>query len=83
MEGTMQKRRNCNFIQLTAYVDNVKPVELNLLDSKNRTTRVVGYQLWGPWGIATRDHKTVQIYSRHQCHFMWQQEQKLADLSLS
>lgn len=80
VQGTMKKIRDCTFIQLTAHIDNT-PVEIEFLDSKTPTTRIIGYQFWGPWNIHSDKAKSIQIHARHQCHPLWQQSQKLASLS--
>lgn len=85
IQGTMRKVRDCEFLQLTAYVDNTQPVKVIFRDANGDgqdRTREVGFQLWGPWEIASNTHSHIDLYSRHKCHLLWQQSGKVLELTI-
>ena len=84
VEGTMEKQRDCEFLEVTAYA-NKKPVPIRFLDKDENAptySRAVRVQLWGPWEISSGSARTVTLYARHSCHIFWGHTTELTKLSI-
>ena len=74
IQGTLHKRRDCRFVEVVAYGDESRPVQLTFLDrpaGAQPTTRAVRVQLWGPWHVASDGARIVTLVARHECHALW------------
>lgn len=66
VHGTMNKVRECVFIEVVAYRDG-KLVAVDFRDNNDIiVTRVEGVQYWGWWALIP-DVDYIEIYSRHHC----------------
>ena len=84
IEGTLEKQRDCEFLEVTAYA-NRRPVPIKFLDKPEGATnysRAVRVQLWGPWEIESGTARTVTLYARHSCHIFWSHTTELTKLSI-
>ena len=64
ISGTMDKRRDCEFISVLAYSgDKFLVVEFRNASVKSRLT---GEQSYGPW-LITPETSQLKLYSRHIC----------------
>jgi hypothetical protein len=84
IEGTMDKSRACEFVEVLAYAKR-RPVPVTFLDRPIGTpiySRAVRVQLWGPWDVASGDAKTIVIYARHKCHIFWDNTTELNTLNV-
>ena len=64
ISGTMNKRRDCEFISVLAYSgDKFLVVEFRNASVKSRLT---GEQSYGPW-LITPETSQLKLYSRHIC----------------
>ena len=64
ISGTMNKRRDCDFISVLAYSgDKFLAIEF---EAKSRTSRLTGEQSYGPW-LITPETSQLKLYSRHIC----------------
>lgn len=85
ISGTLNKLRDCEFVQLSAYADSTVPMIVTFLDNHPAAvagTREVGYQLWGTWSLAAKGYSTIRLTVRHRCHPLWQQSAELAKLAV-
>lgn len=76
--GTMDKRRDCQFIEVLAMTDG-EPADVVFLDLSYRPeySRARGPQRWGPWLVRAEDGQGVVLYARHQCHAAWDHTDRL------
>ena len=66
ISGTMNKRRDCDFISVLAYSgDKFLAIEFESA-SVTDTTRLTGKQLYGPW-LITPETSQLKLYARHIC----------------
>ena len=72
IEGTMDKRRDCRFMEVVAMLDEV-PSAVIFLDNKERAaySRPSGPQKWGPWLLVADPGQGVRLHVRHSCHAGW------------
>lgn len=85
IEGTMDKLRDCQFSEVTAYTQDGRQVYVHFLDKSAtapNTTRAVRIQAWGPWEVYSGKSQSVSLYARHSCHMFWSQTTKLTDINL-
>jgi len=74
IEGRLNKVRDCRFLEVVAYGDQSRPVQVQFMDRQDGsipTTRAVRVQMWGPWHIATGGASLVTLMARHECHALW------------
>lgn len=72
IEGTLDKQRNCRFIEAIAMLDEV-PSEVLFLDLQEHQgvyTRTLGPQKWGPWLVKAKLGQGVRLHARHSCHIV-------------
>ncbi len=79
ISGTMNKVRNCRFVEAVAMLDDV-PSEVLFLDLEERPTysRVTGAQKWGPWMVFAQPGHGVVLHAYHRCHFAWEHTEILS-----
>lgn len=85
VQGTLRKVRDCEFVQVSVYANDIQPIKVTFKDvDENSTTktREVGFQLWGPWELLSGNFAHLDIYARHRCHLLWQQSAKILDLTI-
>ena len=72
IEGTMDKRRDCRFMEVVAMLDEV-PSAVIFLDNKEHAaySRPSGPQKWGPWLLVADPGQGVRLHVRHSCHAGW------------
>ena len=72
IEGTMDKRRDCRFIEVIAMLDEVPSAVVFLDTREDRTySRAMGPQKWGPWLVIADARQGVKLHARHRCHAGW------------
>ena len=78
IEGTMDKRRDCRFIEVIAMLDEV-PSAVVFLDTREGRTysRAMGPQKWGPWLVIADARQGVKLHARHRCHAGWEHTEVL------
>lgn len=74
IEGTMNKRRPCRFVEVVAMIDEV-PSTVIFLDFQ--FSRPTGPQKWGPWLIVADPKQGVKLHARHHCHAGWEHTEVL------
>ena len=73
IEGTMDKRRDCRFIEVIAMLDEVPSAVVFLDTREDRTySRAMGPQKWGPWLVIADARQGVKLHARHRCHAGWE-----------
>ena len=85
IEGTLNKVRDCKFIEITAYTTDGRRLGLVLTDRpphEPAVTRPLGPQLWGPWEVYPQGYANVDLYVHHACSIFWSQTSKLTALTL-
>ena len=72
IEGVMDKRRDCRFMEVVAMLDEV-PSAVIFLDNKEHAaySRPSGPQKWGPWLLVADPGQGVRLHVRHSCHAGW------------
>lgn len=72
IDGVMDKRRDCRFMEVVAMLDEV-PSAVIFLDNKERAaySRPSGPQKWGPWLLVADPGQGVRLHVRHSCHAGW------------
>lgn len=84
IEGSLEKIRDCKFLELNAYTADGHKVWIDFLDrpkDRQLETRAVRVQLWGPWEIYTKGSSTITLYAHHACSIFWTQTIKLTNLT--
>ena len=78
IEGTMDKRRNCRFVEVVAMLDE-EPSAVVFLDTREDRTysRAMGPQKWGPWLVIAGARQGVKLHARHRCHAGWEHTETL------
>jgi len=74
IEGQLNKVRDCRFLEVVAYGDQSRPVQVQFLDRQDGsipTTRAVRVQMWGPWHVTTGSASLITLMARHECHALW------------
>jgi len=81
LSGTLDKHRDCRFIELVAYV-NGQQAPIQFLDAKVPYSRVVGLQTFGPWEIDTTPASgdLISVTVRHSCHSLWEHTRQIIAL---
>ena len=78
IEGTMDKRRDCRFIEVIAMLDEVPSAVVFLDTREDRTySRAMGPQKWGPWLVIADARQGVKLHARHRCHAGWEHTETL------
>lgn len=72
IEGTMNKQRDCRFVEVVAMLDEI-PGQVVFLDTRERPvfSRPTGPQKWGPWLVIADPKQGVVLHARHVCHGAW------------
>ena len=72
IEGTMNKQRDCRFVEVVAMLDEI-PSQVVFLDTRERPvfSRPTGPQKWGPWLVIADPKQGVVLHARHVCHGAW------------
>ena len=88
VSGTLDKRRDCDFVETYARIsrDNGVP-RIALIEYRGeklgvKFKRPLGVQAWGPWYVAATPGDRVELYARHQCHPFWVTETLLAQVQV-
>lgn len=74
IEGTLDKRRNCEFEEVVGYTAEGQQIFVNFLDRPQglpATSRAVRVQMWGPWEVLSGNAQTISLYAKHSCHMFW------------
>lgn len=71
IEGVMDKKRQCSFVDISGYTDEGRQVQVKFMDKQQESTRALRVQLWGPWEVMSGDSQTISLYARYDCHFLW------------
>ncbi len=86
IEGTLDKVRDCKFLEITAYTQEGQQLWINFLDKPTANsldvTRPVRVQLWGPWEIFNQGSSSMTLYVHHACWPFWSQTAVLTDITL-
>lgn len=90
VSGTMNKRRACEFLEITAYTypDNDKfaiPTRVTFYDDMVETRSAIS-QRWGPWSLHIPyefEEVRVSVHSRHQCNLLYQTHSHLTDFTIT
>lgn len=78
IEGTMDKRRDCRFVEIIAMLDEVPSAVVFLDTREDRTySRAMGPQKWGPWLVIADARQGVKLHARHRCHAGWEHTETL------
>lgn len=83
--GTMDKVRDCEFLDIRAYTSEGRHIRINFLDRADSSppeTRPTTFQIWGPRQVFTNNATTVNIYAHHACSIFWSQTTKLVTLTV-
>jgi len=85
ISGRMDKKRDCRFIEVSAYGDNSGVAYVHFMDKPKGEadyTRPVRRQLYGPWRIDAYRSTTVTIVARHSCHALWDHSTVLTTITI-
>ena len=86
VSGTLDKRRDCAFIETYARISRDGGISrIALIEYRGeklgmKLSRPLGVQAWGPWYVAATPGDRVELYARHQCHPFWVTETRLAQV---
>lgn len=73
IEGMMDKRRDCHFVEVVSVSDDVTHPVVFLNHPRHYTySRPTGPQKFGPWLVTADDKSGVKLYARHRCHAGWE-----------
>ena len=73
VDGTMNKLRDCEVIDVAARTNQREVTRVDFLDLKSwhGYSRPLGPQKWGPWLIWAPEGEGVTIFVRHRCNPLW------------
>ena len=81
IDGTVNKVRDCEVIEVSARTVQREVKSVEFLDLRSDTTpafsRPLGPQKWGPWLIWAPDGEGVTIFVRHRCNPLWTHSDEL------
>jgi len=86
VSGTLDKRRDCAFIETYARISRDGGISrIALIEYRGeklgmKFKRPLGPQAWGPWYVEADSGDRVEMYARHQCHPFWVTETLLAQV---
>ncbi len=86
VSGTLDKRRDCAFIETYARISRDGGISrIALIEYRGeklgmKFKRPLGPQAWGPWHVEADSGDRVEMYARHQCHPFWVTETLLAQV---
>ena len=83
VSGTLDKRRDCAFIETYARISRdggIALIEYRGEKLGMKFKRPLGPQAWGPWYVEADSGDRVEMYARHQCHPFWVTETLLAQV---
>ena len=73
IDGTMNKVRDCELVEIVARTTQREVTSIDFLDlgAKHPYSRPLGPQKFGPWAIVARRGDGVTLYTRHRCNPLW------------
>lgn len=73
IDGTMNKIRDCELVEIVARTTQREVVSIDFLELGNKPVynRPMGPQKFGPWSVMAKDGEGVTIYARHRCNPFW------------
>ena len=79
VDGTMNKLRDCEVIDVAARTNQREVTRVDFLDLKSwhGYSRLLGPQKWGPWLIWAPEGDGVTIFVRHRCNPLWTHSDEL------
>ena len=79
VDGTMNKLRDCEVIDVAARTNQREVTRVDFLDlnSWHGYSRPLGPQKWGPWLIWAPEVEGVTIFVRHRCNPLWTHSDEL------
>ena len=79
IDGTVNKVRDCEVIDVAARTNQREVTRVDFLDLKSwhGYSRPLGPQKWGPWLIWAPDGEGVTIFVRHRCNPLWTHSDEL------
>lgn len=79
VDGTMNKVRDCELVEMVARTTQREVVSIDFLDlgRKPAYSRPLGPQKFGPWSITAKMDEGVTLYARHRCNPFWTMSSEL------
>lgn len=81
LEGVLDKKRACRFIEATALTSDGQLVPVTY-ESRRKfggsgVSRPLGVQSWGPWTMDVAPGEKITMNVRHRCHFAWEHTEEI------
>ena len=73
IDGTMNKLRDCELIEMMGRTTQREVVSIDFLElgRKPAYSRPLGPQKFGPWSVTAKLGEGVTLYARHRCNPFW------------